>query len=264
MSRMRNLIDNRNDIRRRLRRRVGFSPRGALAPLVQAGKRRSEAEASRGLKPTLLLLLIAALSPIAFAAKPPAKPKPKPPALTAEQRAAQAVMKPLSLHDRIAQLIIGVCYGDAPSTRSQDFQKYRHWVRDLHIGGLIVNNHTQNGLVRTAEPHAVAVFLNQMQKLAKTGLIVGGDFERGASMRVSGGTRFPFSMAYGAAGDVEGSRFEGATTAREARGLGFQWIFAPVADVNVNPENPVIGLRSYGENPDEVARHVAAYIDGAH
>src|SRR5258706_2511658 len=197
----------------------------------------------------------------AFAGKPAAKPRSKP--LTPEERAAQALMRPLNLHDRVAQLVIGVCYGEALSTRNPDFQKYRRWVRDLHIGGLIVNNRVFNGIARNAEPHAVALFLNQMQKLAKTPLIVGGDFERGASMRINAGTRFPFNMGYGAARDLEGSRIEGLITAREARALGFQWVFAPVADVNVNPENPVINLRSYGENPDDVARHVAAFIDGA-
>src|SRR5258708_35536087 len=53
-------------------------------------------------------------------------------------------------------------------------------------------------------------------------------------------------------------------TDEEGGGLGVQWIFAPVADVNNNPENPVIGTRSYGEDPEEVSRHVAAYIEGAH
>src|SRR5229473_2412719 len=121
------------------------------------------------------LLFAAAM---AWAAKPMPKPKPKPkPPLTAEQRAAQSLMKPLNLHDRVAQLVIGVCYGDALSTRSTDYQRFRHWVRDVHIGGLIVNNHSINGVVRLAEPHAVATFLNQMQKLAKTPLLVGGDFE---------------------------------------------------------------------------------------
>jgi beta-N-acetylhexosaminidase len=184
--------------------------------------------------------------------------------MSAEERAARALMGPLSLRDRVAQLVIGVCYGEALSTRNADFQKYRHWVRDLHIGGLIVNNRVFNGIARNAEPHATALFLNQMQKLAKTPLIVGGDFERGASMRINAGTRFPYNMAYGAARDVEGSRIQGLITAREARALGFHWVFAPVADVNVNPDNPVINLRSYGENPDDVAKHVAAYIDGAH
>ena len=198
----------------------------------------------------------------AEAAKPPAKPK----ALqaTASQRSAQAMLKSLSLRDRIAQLVIGVCYGDAPSSRSPELQKYRHWVRDLRIGGLIVNNHVQYGLVRYAEPHTLALFLNQMQKLAKVPLLVGGDFERGSSMRVTDTTKFPYSMAYAAARDVEGSREEGLMTAREARAMGIQWLFAPVADVNNNPANPVINIRSFGENSDEVAAHAAAYIDGAH
>jgi beta-N-acetylhexosaminidase len=193
-----------------------------------------------------------------------AKPVTKRPPLTAEQRAAQSIMKSMTLHDRVAQLVIGVAYGDVPSRRSAEYEKYRHWVRDLHIGGLIINNHVQNGLVRNAEAHAFALFLNQMQKLAKTPLIVGADFERGASMRVSEGPKFPYNMAIGATGDVEQSRFEGLETAREARALGVQWIFAPVADVNVNPENPVINIRSFGENPEEVSKNVVAYIEGAH
>ena len=201
----------------------------------------------------LLLLGVSAI-----AATPARKP-----VLTPEQRAAQSMMKKLSLRDKVAQLVIGVCYGDAPSRKSAEFKKYEHWVRDLHVGGLIVNNHVQYGLVRNANPHTMALFLNQMQKMAKVPLIVGGDFERATSMRVTGGTQFPYNMAFGAARDVEGSRFEGLTTAREARALGVQWLFAPVADVNNNPENPVINTRSYGENPDDVAQHVVAYIEGA-
>ena len=198
----------------------------------------------------------------AEAAAPPAKAKA--PQATTSQRSAQAMLKSMSLRDRIAQLVIGVCYGDAPSSRSPELQKYRHWVRDLHIGGLIVNNHVQYGLVRYAEPHTLALFLNQMQRLAKVPLLVGGDFERGSSMRVTDTTKFPYSMAYAAARDVEGSREEGLMTAHEARAMGIQWLFAPVADVNNNPANPVINIRSFGENSDEVAAHVAAYIDGAH
>ena len=189
---------------------------------------------------------------------------PKPPKPTAEQRAAQAILKTLTLHDRVAQLVIVVAYGDAPGSQTKEAQKFRHWVRDLHIGGFIINNRVQYGLVRTASPHTMALFLNQMQKLSKVPLLVGGDFERGASMRVSDTVRFPHDMAFGAARDVEASRYEGLMTAREARALGVQWIFAPDADVNNNPDNPVINIRSYGENPEDVAAHVAAFIDGAH
>ncbi len=202
------------------------------------------------------------LSVAAAAATRPAKTK-KPP-LTAEQRAAQSIMKSMSLRDRVAQLIIATCYGDAPATTSAEYQKYKHWVHDLHIGGFIVANRVDHGAVRNAEPHALALFLNQMQKMSKTPLLVAADFERGASMRVTGGAQFPYNMAYGAGRDLEAARYEGLATAREARAMGVQWIFAPVADVNNNPENPVINTRSYGESAEEVAQNVGAYIDGAH
>ena len=110
----------------------------------------------------------------------------------------------------------------------------------------------------------MALFLNQMQKMSRTPLVVAADFERGASMRVSGGAQFPYNMAYGAGRDLDAVRYEGLATAREARAIGVHWIFAPVADVNNNPENPVINMRSFGENAEDVAQNVAAYIDGAH
>lgn len=203
------------------------------------------------------------LSGAAIAApKAPAKTK-KPP-LTPEQRAAQSIMKSMSLRDRVAQLIIATCYGNAPATKSAEYQKYRHWVHDLRIGGFIVANRIDHGAIRNAEPHAMALFLNQMQKMSRTPLLVAADFERGASMRVTGGAQFPYNMAYGAGRDLDAVRYEGLATAREARAIGVHWIFAPVADVNNNPENPVINTRSFGESAEDVAQNVAAYIDGAH
>ncbi len=186
---------------------------------------------------------------------------------SAERQAAsvaQQWMRGLSLRDKVAQLISMPCFGENPATNSQDFKKFKHEVRDLHIGGMIVVNRVVNGTVRNADPYAMAVFLNRMQRLSRLPLIVSSDFERGASMRVANTTKFPHNMAYGAARDYEGSRLEGAATAREARALGVHWVFAPDADVNNNPENPIINIRSYGEDPADVARHVTAYIEGAH
>lgn len=198
----------------------------------------------------------------ALAVKPAAKAKPQP--LTAEQRAAQALLKPLSLRDRVAQLILAPAFADPEPATSTEVKRYQHWVRDLHIGGLIINESVQNGQARAAEAYALAVFLNRMQKMSKLPLLVGSDFERAASFRVNDSVRFPYNMAYGAAGDFEDARIEGQEAAREARALGVNWIFAPVADVNSNPENPIINIRSYGEDPQAVSRFVAAYIDGAH
>jgi beta-N-acetylhexosaminidase len=198
---------------------------------------------------------------------PAADPAPKPPKVdtkaAAERKAAQSILKSLSLRDRVAQMVVGITYGDVPGTESKEYAQYRHWIRDLHIGGLIVINHVQYGLVRYAEPHAMALFLNQMQRMSKVPLLVAGDFERGASMRVSDTVKFPYAMAYGAAHDLDATRMAGLYTAREARALGIQWVFAPDSDVNNNPANPVINIRSYGENPEDVAAHVAAFITGA-
>ncbi len=166
---------------------------------------------------------------------PEATPAPNPPKAgqkaAAERKAAQSLLRSLSQRDRVAQLVIGISYGNVPSTKSPEYEQFRHWIKDLHIGGLIVINHVQYGLVRYAEPHAMALFLNEMQRLSKIPLLVAGDFERGASMRVSDTTKFPFAMAYGSARDLEETRYAGLVTAREARALGIQWVFAPDADV---------------------------------
>ena len=188
----------------------------------------------------------------------------KAPQRSTEEVSARALLNTMTFRDRVAQLVIGVTNGDVFSTQSEDYKKYRHWVRDLHIGGFIVNNDVEFGSARNANPYAMSVFLNQMQRMSKLPLLIGSDFERAASMRVTGGTQFPHSMAFGATGDPSNSKFEGLVTAREARALGVHWVFAPVADVNNNPKNPVINIRSYGEDPDQVSAHVAAFIQGAH
>jgi beta-N-acetylhexosaminidase len=217
----------------------------------------------------LLLLGIAAAQKPNVSTRP--KPAPaKPPAGAAKlvpklPATVDGILNAMTLRDRVAQLVMATCYGEGISVNSATFRKYRHWVEDVHVGGFIVANTAgRNGSIRPAEPAAMAILLNRLQRLSYVPLIVGADFERGASMRVEGGTLFPYNMAYGAAADFEADKFEGLTAAREARAVGVHWIFAPVADVNSNPENPIINIRSYGENPDLVAQHVAAYIEGAH
>src|SRR6185295_19087150 len=114
-----------------------------------------------------------------------------------------------------------------------------------------------NGQVATKPtPANVAGFVNRMQGLAKTPLLVSGDLERGASMRIEATTVFPHAMAFTASRDPNTAFREGEITAREARALGIQWIFFPDADVNNNPDNPIINIRSFGENPEDVSAMV--------
>jgi beta-N-acetylhexosaminidase len=203
-------------------------------------------------------LLFAARAPKKVPAKVAKDSKPK------VNPVIQKWMRSLTLRDKIAQLVVMPCYGEAINTRSAVYRRYVHEVRDLKIGGLIVMGHVQGGAVHNAEPFAMTAFLNRMQRLAKVPLLVSSDFERGASMRVNSTTAWPHNMAFAAARDLDDTRFEGAFTAKEARALGVNWVFAPDADVNNNPDNPVINTRSYSENPEEVAAHVKAYIEGAH
>jgi len=178
---------------------------------------------------------------------------------------AQSVkVEDLSLHDRIAQLIVVRGYGDFPSNEDGEYKRFRHWIEDDHVGGFIVAGRIRNGNVIPAQPFEMAAFINHTQAEAKVPLLVASDFERGASMRVAGTARFPYMMAFGAVGDLGATRELGLATAREARALGVTWVFAPDADVNNNPDNPVINIRSFGEDPQAVNQEVVAFIEGAH
>ncbi|MBZ5596522.1 MAG: hypothetical protein LAP39_30135 [Acidobacteriia bacterium] len=172
-------------------------------------------------------------------------------------------MKSLSLRDKAAQLVMIPFSGHAISTRTREYRKFVHLIRDVHVGGLILVNVAQGRLVQRPEPHELASFVNRLQRMSRMPLMVSGDFERGASMRVNGTTVFPHAMAFAAAGDPAFTRYEGEVTAKESRAIGFQWVFYPDADVNNNPDNPIINIRSFGENPQVVARHVEAFIEGA-
>jgi beta-N-acetylhexosaminidase len=170
----------------------------------------------------------------------------------------------MTLRDEVAQMVMAPFSGRPLHPKTRAYREFVKLVATEHIGGLILVNVTQGRTVAKAEPLDAAAFLNRMQRLSKVPLLVGGDLERGASMRLNNTTVFPQAMAFAAAHDIEGARYEGQITAREARAIGLQWIFFPVADVNNNPDNPVINIRSYGEDPQQVSDLVDAFIEGAH
>jgi len=150
------------------------------------------------------------------------------------------------------------------NTRSRDYRRFVRLISQEHIGGLILINVANGRVSSKADPLEVASFVNKMQKLAKVPLVVSGDFERGASMRIDDTTAFPHAMAFTASRDPNEARIEGEITAKESRAMGVQWLFFPDADVNNNPDNPIINIRSYGEDPKDVSEFVTAFIEGAH
>jgi beta-N-acetylhexosaminidase len=209
---------------------------------------------------------LALIPVLLFAAAPAAKKPPKleKPAPIKGSAAVRRWMRTMTLRDEVAQLVFIPFYGQAPNSRTRAYRNFMRLIRETKVGGLILLNASNGRGTVKAEPYALAAFLNRMQRLARVPLMVGADFERGASMRVDEVTVFPHAMAFGATGDPANSRFEGEVTAKEARALGIHWVYYPVADVNNNPDNPIINIRSFGEDPQDVAAHVKAFIEGAH
>lgn len=194
-------------------------------------------------------------------AEPKAAPKP---VTSADQAVAARWMKSLTLRDKIAQLFVVGFNGTPIHTGSREYQKMLRLVAQEHVGGLILVNVSNGRTIAKADPLEAAGFINRMQRQSPIPLIVAGDFERGASMRVDASTIFPHAMAFTASRDASEARTEGQITAREARAIGVHWLFFPDADVNNNPDNPIINIRSYGENPADVSAFVSAFIAGAH
>ena len=167
---------------------------------------------------------------------------------------ADKQLKRMSLEEKIGQIIAVGVNATYLNQNSGGFKELRHQIVDNHVGGII--------LFRGPVYESV-ILVNRMQQLAKYPLLVSADLEAGPGMRFDDTVNFPWNMAVGATGNPEFARRQGELTAREARALGIQQIYAPVADVNNNAANPVINVRSYGEDPAAVARMVAAFIEGA-
>ncbi len=186
----------------------------------------------------------------------------------AAQRWVDDTMARLTLREMVGQLVIEWMPGGYVSPTAPDFEPLREWVTENRIGGVSPSIGT---------PHAYVAKLNALQELADVPLLVTSDFESGGpGMRLgnvyalpsmlsqSGGTAFPPTMAFGAIGDDRFAYEYGRITAREARAVGVHLLFAPVLDVNSNSDNPVINTRSFGADPQAVARLGAAFIRGAH
>lgn len=168
----------------------------------------------------------------------------------------------MSLDEKLGQLLMLPYYGGFTSEESPEFLELRRHVEENHIGGLML--HTRMGPfgIERSEAYPAAAVANLLQRHAKIPLLVSGDFERGTAMRIHEGTSFPHAMAVAATGRPEDAYTMGRITALEARAVGAPLIFAPVADVNSDPANPIINMRSFGEAPDRVAEFVAAYVRG--
>lgn len=163
---------------------------------------------------------------------------------------ADSIMQILSLRQRIAQLFVPRL---DISNNVAGYRKIDQMMGVEQMGGFLLGK----GSIQ-----AYADLINRGQSKANVPLLITLDGEWGLSMRISSTPRFPYNVALGAADDEELMYLYGNEVARECRLMGIQVDFAPDLDVNSNPDNPVIGYRSFGEDPDLVGRLGAAYCKG--
>jgi len=165
-----------------------------------------------------------------------------------------SVLQSLTTRQKIGQLIMPWLMGHYTALDSDEFDRIAYWVDSLQLGGIVIS---------VGSPLDATAKLNALQERSNLPLLIAADLEWGSGMRLVGGTSFPMAMAIGATGDTNDAYELGRVTALEARAAGIHMTFSPVADVNNNPNNPIINTRAFGEDPHEVARLVAAYIRGA-
>ncbi len=184
-------------------------------------------------------------------------------ALSAAQRQwVDSKLRGMTVDEKIGQLLFPTYHGTFTATDSPAYQQMMHDVNDLHAGGFILITRMTPLGIEKSQTYPTVVLNNQLQAKAKLPLLIGADFERGSAMRLDEGTSFPTQMAIGAGGDPRDAYTMGKITALEARQAGVQWIYAPVADVNNNPGNPIINTRSFGEDAMRVSEFVSAYVRG--
>jgi beta-N-acetylhexosaminidase len=177
---------------------------------------------------------------------------------------ADKTLRKMSAEEKVGQLFSISVRVQFLNDADPAFIQMQDTIRKYHVGSLVMSVPVDGPVLIRSQPYVAAELLNRLQKASKLPLLVAADFERGASMRLIGTTVFPHAMAFGATGNPSDAEVFGRISAFEARAIGVHWNFFPDADVNSNPANPVINIRSFGEDPRQVGDYVTAYIKGAH
>ena len=164
-----------------------------------------------------------------------------------------SLINSMTLEEKIGQLFVIPAYGSFTNENEASYLRLKRLVMNHHVGGIIFMQ---------GDVYGQAAMTNELQSLAKIPLWITQDMEFGAAMRVRGTTRFTPAMGIAATQDPKNAYLKGKITAREAKALGVHQIFAPVLDVNNNPDNPVINVRSYAGEPETVARYGYPFIRG--
>lgn len=162
-------------------------------------------------------------------------------------------MEKMTLEEKVGQLIVCRYTGRFVNLDSEYVNELKTLVVEQKIGGLILF---------AGDVYETARLTNTLQEKAKIPLLITSDLERGLGNQIDGATLFPPVMSLGAADSEEMAYRMGKITALEARAIGIHMTYAPVVDVNINPDNPIINVRSFGEDPEQVGRLAGPFIKG--
>lgn len=170
----------------------------------------------------------------------------------------EETLSEMTPEEKVGQIIFPAVSGKFYNEEDTLYKKILHYVNDLKVGGFIVYQYAEG-----SEVYAQTFLLNKLQQISKYPLLIGADYENGVSFRTNGGgTIFPTNMALGAADDARLTHQMGKIIAEESRQTGVHYNFAPVVDINNNPQNPIINVRAFGENPSTVTKLSNAVVTG--
>jgi beta-N-acetylhexosaminidase len=199
-------------------------------------------------------------------ASPREQPKPLPAARLERKDDGWAAetLKTLSLEQKVGQLFMIRLKVDSLRGHGRSYYQLRDRIRKYHIGSLAMSVPATGRASAINRRFETVMLLNELQQQSELPLLIAGDFERGVlPAHLFGTTIFPHAMAFGAARSLPYAEEFGRITAQESRALGVQWNLFPIADVNSNPANPIIGTRAFGGDAKLVGDLVAAYVRGA-
>lgn len=165
----------------------------------------------------------------------------------------EQTLSKMTLEEKAGQMVFPNVNGIYMSDDSPEFKRLEFLVKEKNVGGLIFF---------TSDLYEQVVLTNKMQRLAKYPLLIAADYEHGITMRIDGATPFPNIMALGAVDDENLTHEMAKIIAKEGRAIGVHQNYAPVSDVNNNPNNPIINTRSFGESPELVAKHSNSFLKG--
>jgi beta-glucosidase-like glycosyl hydrolase/CubicO group peptidase (beta-lactamase class C family) len=166
---------------------------------------------------------------------------------------ADSLYASMTLEQKVGQVIMVRVSGYYTASENEDVARTLRLIRDNGVGGVVLFQ---------GDVYEAAHLLNELQSLAAVPLLVGADLERGLAMRIRRGTPFPDAMALGASRNPDLAYRVARAIAHEGRALGIHQNYAPVADINTNPANPVINTRAFGDDVALVQKMVAAFVRG--